>query len=551
MPIDIVLEVLNFLHPLDLVHLAQTSRNFRGLLHEPAQEGIWRASFTAPLPMCPSNISGRRWAWLLFAPYFCEREAGSDNLGGGSYKHRVLVSEAHSVIDEYEALEQDQGPGPDDSGPLAAFVQKRLYLVQERHQILLQGVDWVRRVTKERANYEAECVNKIQASVEKRLVREGHDSRDMTPIRDTITHLVVVRKISRLSSKYWNEARPVFLAGILGAKRVRLSNELEARQSVLENILEAILSGRPPSTWTYTPGISDVIQFPEFQQLLDDTESEVLASDDPRLLTALEQLPAKLESWLAMERTSLAARVPHSMNASAEVLDLATTVFSCGETYAWDSYSNQPHCCLVGWKGAGACRGPTCHVSSVKFSERGSIAASALVRLAGLDPQDATADQMDALDPRFVCDDCPIQQRGQAVMTWRRCLQHSLDQSLEESDPPRHVSSWRLLSPLGAKDVRRREYNNKDWSRGDPIWLCSLCAAHFHGCRKYAEVVAHVLAQHDIARPKQDLHFIDRVGGHRPPRLPMFPFLRITWGGISLQPVRGGKTGQRQIDGLA
>ncbi|KAF7361009.1 hypothetical protein MSAN_01131100 [Mycena sanguinolenta] len=569
MPIDIILEVLNFLHPLDLLHLSRTTRDFRTLLHQPAQDAIWCVSFTAPLPMCPSNITGRRWAQLLFGPYFCEecgrggtlpdfgilrrlctrclerllvdvrslyhgdsaavsqlipwtrREAGSENPWDGKDRHRVLISEARSVIEEYEACERDQSPEPDHSGPLAAFIQRRLDLMQERHRRLLQGKVWVRGVSKARADHEAECANKIQASVKKRLLKEGYDPRDMKYIRGTVSDLVVICRLNRLSSRNWKKTRPAFLAGVLGAKRVRLSYEVEARQSVIENVLEGFLSQRQPSTWAYTPGISDVIQFPEFQRLLEDTEGEVLAPDDPLLVTALEQLPARLEAWSAAERASLAARAPHS-NASEDVLVLATTVFTCGGTYPWHSYFNPPHCCLVGWKGAGACRGPTCYVSFVKFSERGSTAARALVRLAGLDPQEATADQMDALDLRFVCNDCLIQQWGQVVMTWRRCLQHALDRALEESEPVRHVSSWALLSPLGAKDVRRREYNKKDYSRRDPIWLCNLCSAHFHRCREYADVVEHVSTEHDIARPKQGLHFIDRVGGHRPPRPSMF-----------------------------
>ncbi|KAJ6471950.1 hypothetical protein C8R45DRAFT_415185 [Mycena sanguinolenta] len=73
MHIDVVLEVLGHLHPLDLVHLSRTTREFRTLLCGPALDRLWRESFVEPLPMCPSDIPGRRWAHLLFGRNECEK----------------------------------------------------------------------------------------------------------------------------------------------------------------------------------------------------------------------------------------------------------------------------------------------------------------------------------------------------------------------------------------------------------------------------------------------------------------------------------------------
>ncbi|KAJ6589515.1 hypothetical protein B0H19DRAFT_1103997 [Mycena capillaripes] len=78
MHIDIVLEVLRHLNPLDLLHLSRTTREFRALLHEPTLDNIWREAFIKPLPTCPNEIQGRRWAELLFGAYKCE-ECGRSN----------------------------------------------------------------------------------------------------------------------------------------------------------------------------------------------------------------------------------------------------------------------------------------------------------------------------------------------------------------------------------------------------------------------------------------------------------------------------------------
>ncbi|KAF7373939.1 hypothetical protein MSAN_00606300 [Mycena sanguinolenta] len=276
--------------------------------------------------------------------------------------------------------------------------------------------------------------------------------------------------ISRLSSKSWNKARWIILPEVLRAKRDRLSAEFHARaaarRGVIRDALEAIMSHRQPATWAYNASVSGILEFPEFQDLVaaPEDEKEVLASDDARLVIALAELPAKLESRSAARRTFLSAKVFGPTSASEDVLDPATSASSRGE--ACPNANRQP-CCFVGWKDVGASGGPrthsnvyipgSCHFSPFTFSQRASAAAYALVELAGLDPRNAIVDQMDALDLRFVCNDCPIQEREQEVMAWRVCLQHTLKHVLKESGQARHISSWTLLSPIAAKDVRRRE----------------------------------------------------------------------------------------------
>ncbi|KAJ7257533.1 hypothetical protein B0H12DRAFT_1322808 [Mycena haematopus] len=289
MHIDIVLEVLSFLHPLDLLHLFRTTRDFRSLLHEPALDRIWRESFIAPLPMCPRDISGRRWAHLLFGPHSCEEcgrgatlpdfailrrlcsecmrsllgrveslsaghsptvqklVAGTLRLDGYSRTHRgdrrALISEACSVIEEYEVLEQDQGPEPDGSGPLALFVQKRLELVRERYEILVQSEEWEDRVRKHKVSHDAENFKKVQASVEKRLLKEGYDLRDIEKIRPKISGRAfgLFAGIGRLSSRRWNKTRPTVIPDVLWAKQARLTSFM-SDEGFVENAIEVALS---------------------------------------------------------------------------------------------------------------------------------------------------------------------------------------------------------------------------------------------------------------------------------------------------------------------
>ncbi|KAJ7216900.1 hypothetical protein C8J57DRAFT_277572 [Mycena rebaudengoi] len=86
MHLDLVLEILGYLHPLELLQISRTSKAFHELLRFAITDLTWRNSFmlkdhlkTAPktradpeLPQCLSQLSGRRWAKPLFGPKICE-----------------------------------------------------------------------------------------------------------------------------------------------------------------------------------------------------------------------------------------------------------------------------------------------------------------------------------------------------------------------------------------------------------------------------------------------------------------------------------------------
>ncbi|KAJ7926975.1 hypothetical protein B0H13DRAFT_2653668 [Mycena leptocephala] len=470
---DIVLEVLGHLHPLDLLHLSQTTREFRALLHGPALDGIWREAFVHPLPMCPNDIPGRRWAQLLFGAHTCEcgepntlpdfavlrRLCSScirrrlsyihDLCHGHSRilrklipgtarsdgdrrhhidRHRAVISEARAVIEEYEILEADEGPEPEGPAALAAFVLMREKLMRERQKV---------------------------------------SADEALPVS-------------------WNKVRREVIPQVLAAKRWRLNDALRARRKVVDDgITDVLCAHRAPSTWAYSP-VREIANFPEFTVLTsNEDEDVVLVPNDVRLVAALAQLPAKLDAWCISQQGTLASRIPVAPGS----LELATTVFTCGREHTCTEHFYRPQCCLVGWRAAGAARG-------------------------------YSSEQMDGLDQRFVCNDCPIQHRGREVMTWRVCLQHALGHAAIKSDPVSYVSSWSLLSALAAADVRRRE--DQDPSYKDSIWLCNLCPAHFNKQVIRKNAIAHVSTEHHIAPPIEGVHFIYNAGARRSTRPPVF-----------------------------
>ncbi|KAJ7501224.1 hypothetical protein B0H11DRAFT_756643 [Mycena galericulata] len=208
MHIDIVLEILGHLHPLDLLHLSRANREFRDLLHAPQLDKIWRAAFHAPLPPCPSEILGRRWAHLLFGSHTCEEcgepdtlpdfmvwrrlcshcmsrkltdafltthhpygmvaklvvatDRRSGNTMAHGYTFKVSIRDANVVMAEYTRLAAEEGSQA--AAALAAFVEHQEKIVRETQKIASQCAKWVKQISQRSKDRDAERLRKVQAT---------------------------------------------------------------------------------------------------------------------------------------------------------------------------------------------------------------------------------------------------------------------------------------------------------------------------------------------------------------------------------------------------
>ncbi|TFK69909.1 hypothetical protein BDN72DRAFT_959222 [Pluteus cervinus] len=109
----------------------------------------------------------------------------------------------------------------------------------------------------------------------------------------------------------------------------------------------------------------------------------------------------------------------------------------------------------------------------------------------GLDPFKTTASELDSLDARFVCGNCPItgKSSGRKALTWRGCIYHQCNETSDGNDPPKGMS-WLQLSPAAAASVKRREIPN----------LSGMTWA----------IKRHIRSQHHIAKPLIRRHFLNR-----------------------------------------
>ncbi|KAJ7899771.1 hypothetical protein B0H13DRAFT_1718047 [Mycena leptocephala] len=542
MQVDIVLEVLGYLHPLELIQVSRTSRAFRELLH--STDPIWRTSFLTDdrLPQCPPQIPGRRWVKLLFGPKICDicgqpntdadyiiwrrvcipcmdenlldvvpgytethelnsavhrtrRTAAVDGPEDGTVvlaRGKFWRSDGGVVAELYEALNAD------DPDAAHRFLESQRVLVSENYDFADKCEEWAWQVVSKPEPEYFKMLDKVAASVVKRLIVEGFDQRDAEKAWYDITDSDVLWRMPRLTSRLWNRARPHILSMVIAKRTERLERErLDRIQRRKDAILAAALMAlRTPiagSRALYYPPPHTISAFPPIAQLIYEDSDAPLSPDDPRVVAALAGAPAFVDAWCIETKALLTSLLPYCNvgNPDFRLLERASSVFRLRKTNERSSDT------AIGWDEARAhlhwCQGRPVHRSTddqlVKFNDRGAAAAASLALLLGMDPVTTTAAQMDATGARFACATCPEVSPGRRpAMHWRECVLHvgSNENAGASHGPP----SWLLLSPLAAADVRRREEPD-DYS---PLhaWACTLCNDHLPMLAPQSRVWAHL-----------------------------------------------------------
>ncbi|KAF7333004.1 hypothetical protein MVEN_02406700 [Mycena venus] len=580
MPIDILLEVLGHLHPIDLKHVASVNKAFHGLLHSSHGEAVWRSAFVgrAPLPLCPTEISGRRWSKLLFGPRRCDECGARDiapdyrlwrrlctdcmNLklynGVPSYTSshevntlvvktfrddgrtsaaesdvgRLWPAEGTVVAQEYERLKAADAEarlrGDNEPGALAAFIEARKMAVRAIEQRADEAELWSDKVHDDSLELWSRRYGRVVRSARKRLIEEGYDPRDVRNADlDQKMAMAHFDNFPRLTSKRWHKIRPYVLPLIFGARADRLKREREllitSRTASAAVAVSHVLRTAPPETWAYAPPPYIIEPLPQLQTLIHDPSDAPLADDDPRLADALLGLPEFVEAWRAEKRALLVSLLPlptstatsecssssNSANAKLDLrrLNLATSVYTCLGSWVGGMTVTAGRA-LIGWAGAGAhlrCRSLKSYWDRrVHYAAEGAAAAAALVRLVGLDPETATAEDMDG-----IC--------GGEVP-----VQHTIERTRIRNGDAAHrdiAPAWALLTDEAAEDVRRRR-ETTDPVVWDSAWACTLCTAHYEHRTTRATAVEHVQGTHGIPEPEQGLHFMYFAGMERTPRVP-------------------------------
>ncbi|KAF8810052.1 hypothetical protein BYT27DRAFT_7186905 [Phlegmacium glaucopus] len=82
MPLDVLFEIFGHLNPLDLLHVARTTKDLRAILMSRSSTSVWKHARSQfhDLPDCPDDLSEPQYAELLFGKFctFCQRNLSTN-----------------------------------------------------------------------------------------------------------------------------------------------------------------------------------------------------------------------------------------------------------------------------------------------------------------------------------------------------------------------------------------------------------------------------------------------------------------------------------------
>ncbi|KAJ7651374.1 hypothetical protein FB45DRAFT_1018723 [Roridomyces roridus] len=504
MHLDILLQVLSHLHPLDLLHLSHTTHDFHDFLQSPPGELIWRKAFggdpglPAPpestavvranptsenirkkafegdpgLPAPPKSISARVWTILIYGPNICDhrklarafprypleheiytliprtRRTSGDTVLGTSSTSKFHPDEGKAILKMYEDQQAQNDPVA-----LSEFVQSQRPVVADIELAASNCAFWVRhRVLDVVETRNKDCRPKILKSVKSRLLKEGWESVDILAAAQKYERIRHLRTITTLTHRLWKRIRPYIVWYVARERASRLDREDGERFHLRIRRRDEPIPGHEN---LFYPPPHELTELPPLVDLVEDSSWDELSSDDPRVMAFLTSSEARefIDGWVVRTQAHLVSLLPTSENHDQsgdhlERLERATSVFR------FPGMSDMSYGGFgIGWELA---RGnmhifrdePWLYRKPVQFSELGSATVHMLLDLLGL-PDSMSAATMDGTGARFVCGGCRMARYGRRALPWRECIQHDL----EEHQTP----SWFLVSPLATADLLRRE----------------------------------------------------------------------------------------------
>lgn len=284
------------------------------------------------------------------------------------------------------------------------------------------------------------------------------------PVHFNITTLLLTRQTA------WESHLPTIRPMLEETKAFRLSRELDKRRrtrsgmvnKVYRELVKAILPD--PLTFACLPNSSEFSTLPKMRNLIDD---DTEAHDERRALiqTEGEKMRPLLSSLEAQRRAAIIARMPSkaippgfdpallqdlppwqsTLPPAYAAFELATSVFRCGGQLPHDRSIFRSRKglekAIFGLKVfAHKCQhckrfeADELVTSSLPvFDDYGRRIVLAILERLSLDSSRTTAADLDRLDARFLCLNCPVQhehegyhrrrgKRGRAALTWRELV---------------------------------------------------------------------------------------------------------------------------------
>ncbi|KZT74586.1 hypothetical protein DAEQUDRAFT_682638 [Daedalea quercina L-15889] len=385
-PTDIIQEILQYLHPRDLLSLSWVSKSFHAFLMKRSSASIWKRSLESvhDLPPCPDKLIEPAWAALLFSPHctscgstgstvedpywafyarFCMRcsdaclvsdsrwdrpfEIEPDirseiptNMFNLSSRHSFLSStylksEVDELVENYKKMLE-----AGDEEELARFIGRQILRVRkiEKHAKLCYqwAKNYARLQEAERKQLQEERFNDIISRL--RLLGWGPELSFLE--REKYWALWQHKQVcvpKKLTDDAWEEMREEvtdIMQKIRGAHpHLHITEKLHGRLGALTCALKVLV--QCPEIQAARMTVGDIALMPEVRDIMSSPEDVKVEESD---LTVLQgQMGDMITRWQSRVHDYLRSLLAQAegTNGDGDVpsgvdpLDLATTMFRC------------------------------------------------------------------------------------------------------------------------------------------------------------------------------------------------------------------------------
>ncbi|KAG8952216.1 hypothetical protein FRC04_004923 [Tulasnella sp. 424] len=432
LPLDLIYEIFEHLRPLDLLHLARTSKMLRCHLMSKRSISVWmtaREAVFPPVPECPNDQSEPQWAMLLFT---------HDCTSSQTFYFSTHIVKMAEIVEDFQ-LRIDAGVKA-ARAEFDEFKEKKKAEAAGQAESGKELKEWVRDAARRRLVTEDQLRDERKQAMIAKLIELGHDPRD---VQKAATGWNIFDSTTPLSDSVWKRAKPKAEMLVEEERQLRLDVERQftrdARRNVAKSTYTTFKGTYDASPDLLLPSESDFMDLPMIKAIIRTDGDDI----SPGIFNdAFDELPAFLDKWRRERRVELArillesqvasgAAKPDPITAEQEgFLYLATSFFStCTQwgrhecTAHWMTTMHRHLSDGYHWRRS---KSKYADIKCVRPVREAVRRAELLIASVGLDPKTTTQLDMDGVDARFWCTDCSVL-KGRypnVARNWRNCIMH-------------------------------------------------------------------------------------------------------------------------------
>ncbi|TRM55867.1 hypothetical protein BD626DRAFT_576447 [Schizophyllum amplum] len=487
-PLDVMYEIFCYLHPAQLLAVSRTNKTLRGALLRKNARWIWKASFrnAKDIPEPPTDLNEPQYAQLLFdkscmyclspnAPHiswkarlrFCKRCMKTEFIritDVHNDEDEILVrsfirDRVHSAVEAYdgnlypraqvEVFCAEYNRIHNDKAQISVWLKDQLWIYQRisKHGDRLQ--DWTHRNELKRRQAEKDEIRQIRREfIYERLREIGlGDELEFKKSRDDLNGDWLLKTPQRLTHRGWKIIEQDVITLVQASRTKRLAREkeatLQARRDLLAKVYDDFLALKPLGS--VFPVVGDLLTVDRIRTAIENTpvDQSMTWGTFRRLIDKIPQ--SWFVQWRQNADAALVNVVSRDLRRPATIADLslASTHFLLRASYHADAkvyvkmYPDVLADASVVTRAASDSLSFRTKYwpwvpSRLTASRYVLKVASALVSLAGHDPDTTTRAEMELHDPWFISYPDSSESQRAAVMRWPYVMNEILQKNIKK-----------------------------------------------------------------------------------------------------------------------